>query len=81
MHLGVDWNDTVLNSHTLYKENQYGHGGIQLWKPIHTGSLHSYQSLPEEVISKVYGITKSVFSDYSYDFFDGKCVISSEVEA
>lgn len=72
-YIGVDWDVSVLNSHEFYAQGQHGHGGIPLWKPIHTGSLHSYQNMPDEVLSKIYGLTKPVFESFGYSFNEGKC--------
>jgi hypothetical protein len=71
-YLGVVWNDLLLKSHTLYSEGELGHGGIPLWKPIHTGSLHSYQKLPKEVISKIYSLTKPVYEMFGYQYKNNK---------
>ncbi len=45
--LGLPWDNAVEQSHTPYAEGQYGHGGIALWKPIHTETTPACSGLSE----------------------------------
>lgn len=74
--LQVEWDSSVLKSHELYSEGEYGHGGIPLWKDIHSGSLHSYKKLPQADIYKIYGVTRSVIKKLGYKFDGDACYVN-----
>lgn len=69
--LGLEWSPEVMRSHEAYEEGQLGHGRIPLWKPVHTGSLHSYRKLPEEVRRRIYALTYPTLEAFGYTY-DGE---------
>lgn len=69
--LEIEWDPLVLNSHAYFKEGEYGHGGIPLWKDIHGGSLHSYKKLPKEVKNTIYSICRNSIAALGY-YYDGE---------
>ncbi|WP_160317889.1 glycosyltransferase 61 family protein [Cobetia sp. UCD-24C] len=75
--LEIEWNPLVLKSHTFFKEGEYGHGGIPLWKDIHGGSLHSYKKLPKEVKNIIYSICRNSISALGYYYDGNECNVIS----
>jgi hypothetical protein len=76
--LQIDWDSSVLESHLKYHHGEYGHGQIKLWEPIHSASLNSWKKLPEQILSRIYGITWNTLQTYGYKF-DGKQIDFSRV--
>ena len=74
--LGIPWHDNVINSHKFYNEGDTGHGGIELWKPIHSGSLNSYKKLGKANIAKIYGLTYSTMKLFGYDYNGDELIMS-----
>jgi len=69
--LNIAWSSTVLNSHTLYHQDSYGHGRIKLWQPIHNDSLDTWRkNLSKGTIARIYGLTSQVMQEYGYNFRD-----------
>lgn len=72
-HFGLQWHDRCLRSHEDYQEGEYGHGHIKLWQPIHAGSVESHKRVPDDIFSRVYGLTWPTLDAYGYQV-DGKDV-------
>lgn len=75
--LGVGWDPKVLNSHALYQEEEYGHGGIKLWKEINAKSLDGYKKLPNDELAKIYSLTKILHEKLGYRYINNECTILS----
>lgn len=73
--LGISWDPVVLNSHLSYQEGDKGHGGIELWKDIHAGSLHSYKKLPDKVKASIYAITRNSIIGLGYTYDGNECTV------
>jgi len=67
-HFGLEWTDQVLKSHEHYKEGDYGHGKLPLWKDIHQNSSEKYKKLPDSLISMVHGLTYPTLTALGYEF-------------
>jgi len=79
-HLGLDWDDSVLRSHEAYSEGEVGHGGIKLWKPIHSESSDKYKKLPERSKSLIYSMTYSSLDAFGYEWDGSEFSLKDGVE-
>ncbi len=77
--LKIPWHDSVLRSHELYPKGQTGHGKIQLWKPIHAGSLDSWKTLPAQEIESILRINAKSMDAFGYEIQDGKMTLRNNV--
>lgn len=78
-HLGLEWSDRVLQSHTDYEEGELGHGKIELWQPIHSKSSDKYKNLTRQQLGLVYSLTAPVLDAYGYRW-DGSTVNPGEFD-
>lgn len=69
--LELPWNDAVEHSHMNYVEGQYGHGGIALWKPIHTDNQATGESFSEIDIARIQGYTWPTMAQLGYQMHSG----------
>ncbi|KZL17188.1 hypothetical protein PsAD2_03213 [Pseudovibrio axinellae] len=74
-HLGLDWEDKLLNAHQMYNEGELGHGRIKLWKPIHQESLDKYKSINQETFDKIYSIASPALDLYGYEIDDKNDIV------
>lgn len=66
LQIGLPWSDTVLESHKNYAEGQYGHGGIELWKPIHSDSRPALDGFSLSDIKNIQEITHPILEKLNY---------------
>ena len=69
--LGLPWDNAVEQSHTPYAEGQYGHGGIALWKPIHTETTPACSGLSEADIARIQGYAWPAMARLGYRVRNG----------
>ena len=68
--LGLEWSDEVMKSHLNYKEGEYAHGHLPLWRDIHQGSTDKYKQLPKDILALVHGLTYPTLQALGYNFDD-----------
>lgn len=75
---GLEWHDDVLTSHLKYKEGDYGHGHLPLWRDVHKGSTDKYKELPKDILALVHGLTYPTLTAYGYQFDEDYNLVLSD---
>ncbi|WP_157503226.1 sulfotransferase domain-containing protein [Mangrovimonas xylaniphaga] len=72
-YIGIQMDDSLLNSHKFYKNGLEGHGQNDLSKPIDASSLHKYKlNVTEEEFNFIKENTLNVHKGYGYELHQGE---------